>query len=71
LSKDLRAILYKAKQMDLELPMLGAVLETNRKQVEVALSLIRTTGKSRVSILGLSFKAGTDDLRESPVVVLI
>jgi len=45
LPKDLRAILYKAKQLDLELPMLGAVLETNRKQVEVALNLIRKAGK--------------------------
>lgn len=70
LPKDLRAINYKGKVMDVEVPLLRSVLESNKTHIDRAIKRLIQTGKKKVGILGLSFKAGTDDLRESPLVVL-
>jgi len=71
LPKDVRALTYKARQMDVDAPMLAAAMESNRKLIERAYDTIISTGARKIGVLGMSFKAGTDDLRESPVVTLI
>jgi GDP-mannose 6-dehydrogenase len=71
LPKDLRALSYKAKMNDVELPILNSILPSNEKQVNRGLQLIMDTGHKKIGILGFSFKSGTDDLRESPVIELI
>jgi len=71
LPKDMRALLHKAKELDLEPPVLRSVLTSNTNQVDEAYKLIKKTGKKKIAMLGLSFKPGTDDLRESPIAELI
>ena len=70
LPKDVRALQYRAKEVDLELPLIESLLDSNELQVRQALDLIVDTGRKRIGLLGFSFKAGTDDLRESPMVIL-
>jgi GDP-mannose 6-dehydrogenase len=71
LPKDLRALTHMAKALDVKVPVLDAILPSNELHVERALALVKKTNKKKIGILGLSFKAGTDDLRESPMVELI
>jgi GDP-mannose 6-dehydrogenase len=71
LPKDLRALSYHAKIHDLQLPILNSILPSNEMQIVRGLHLITGKGHTRVGILGFSFKAGTDDLRESPLIEII
>ena len=70
LPKDVRALLYKAKTLDLTLPILSAILPSNELQIDRGVRAVVDKGRRKVGILGFSFKAGTDDLRESPIVEL-
>jgi GDP-mannose 6-dehydrogenase len=71
LPKDLRALTYKGRTLDLNLPILNSILPSNVLQVEKAVKMVMAKGNKKVGVLGFSFKAGTDDLRESPVVEMI
>ncbi len=70
LPKDLRATMYFAKMHDVDLPVHGAILGSNRSHIDHAIAKVMETGKRRIGMIGLSFKTGTDDLRESPLVLL-
>ncbi len=70
LPKDLRALNYFARHADIDLPVFQNVLASNSLQIESVASRLLAAGKRKVSMFGLSFKAGTDDLRESPLVRL-
>ena len=70
LPKDLRATTYLAKTHDVDIPMLAGILPSNRNHLDLALQKVLATGKRKIGFVGLSFKTGTDDLRESPLVTL-
>lgn len=71
LPKDLRALTYKAKSLDVNVPILNSILQSNEIQVNRGFNSITEKGKKKIGILGFSFKSGTDDLRESPIVEVI
>ena len=71
LPKDLRALVYAARTADVPVPLLAAILPSNEGQVRRAVDAVLATRKRRIGVVGLAFKAGTDDLRESPMVTLV
>jgi GDP-mannose 6-dehydrogenase len=70
LPKDLRAFLHRAMSLGVETPLLAQLLPSNHRHVDRAFDLIARNGRGRIALFGLAFKAGTDDLRESPLVAL-
>ncbi|WP_020410958.1 nucleotide sugar dehydrogenase [Hahella ganghwensis] len=70
LPKDVRALTYRASQVDVRHPLLASIMDSNAYQVAKAFDIVHSYGKRNILMLGLSFKAGTDDLRESPLVDL-
>ncbi len=71
LPKDLRAITYHARSHDVSTPLLNSLMFSNREQVEQGIAMVMAARRRKVGLLGFSFKAGTDDLRESPLVEVI
>jgi GDP-mannose 6-dehydrogenase len=70
LPKDLKALVYLAKSSDVEVPLLASIMSSNAAHIEHAIEQVLASGQRRVGMIGLSFKSGTDDLRESPLVVM-
>jgi GDP-mannose 6-dehydrogenase len=70
LPKDLRAVLHMAKSRDVELPMLASIVSSNSTHIRTVMDRVLSRGRPKVGLIGLSFKSGTDDLRESPLVAL-
>lgn len=70
LPKDVRALNYKSKELDVKTPLLSSIMDSNATHIKNAFDLIVKSNKRKVCLLGLAFKSGTDDLRESPLVEL-
>jgi len=70
LPKDVRALIYRAKEVDAETAVLNAIMPSNHTQVMEAVRMVERTNRKKIGLLGLSFKPDTDDLRESPAITL-
>jgi GDP-mannose 6-dehydrogenase len=71
LPKDVRALVWAARSRDVNVPLLGSILPSNEGQIRTAIDAVLRAKKRKVGVVGLAFKPGTDDLRESPVVTLV
>lgn len=71
LPKDVRALTYKGRSLDIDLPVLNSIMPSNQRQIQKGIDMVMGYGKRKVGVLGFAFKAGTDDLRESPLVEVI
>lgn len=71
LPKDVRALTYKGRSLDLDLPVLNSIMPSNQRQIQKGVDMVMGYGKRKIGVLGFAFKAGTDDLRESPLVEVI
>ena len=70
LPKDVRALMHQARHLDQSLPVIEAILPSNQLQIQAAIEAVANSGRRQVGVIGLAFKPGTDDLRESPMVQL-
>lgn len=71
LPKDLRSLTYLAKTRDIQAPVINSILESNDQQIKKVIKKLMSYRQQSLGFLGLTFKDGTDDLRESPVVELV
>jgi GDP-mannose 6-dehydrogenase len=71
LPKDVRALTFKARSLDVDTPVLNAILPSNQRQIDRAIRMVMSKGQRKIGVLGFAFKAGTDDLRESPMVEVV
>lgn len=71
LPKDIRGIQHLAEDLHLDLPLINSLIHSNNAHISHAVDLIREQKGKKVGILGLTFKSGTDDMRESPVFQMI